>query len=411
MDNLRITSATEGAVIPCLYGRMRIGGNIIWATDFREETNTTTQGGGKGGGGGKVKTTEYLYYASFAVALCEGPITGIGRVWADGKPMDLSGVTWRWYPGDESQTPDPFIVAKMGAGNAPAYRGTAYVVFEDLPLGNFGNRLPQLSFEVFRPLADPDTAEGLTRAVTMIPASGEFAYATGAIRKGGSGATQAENLNARADVPDMVVALDRLQASAPKIESVSLVVSWFGDDLRAGHCRIRPKVELAAKNTTPAAWSVNGVSRASASLVSRDDQNRANFGGTPADFTVVQAIREMKARGLRVTFYPFLMMDVPQGNTLPNPYSDSAAGTGQPAFPWRGRITCSPAAGYVGSIRLDQAVFGVQVRSALMSAFAISMSLRMTATMATLAGFPALRRSSYLALRSGLWRMATSAGM
>jgi hypothetical protein len=42
----------------------------------------------------------------------------------------------------------------------------------------YGNRLPQLSFEVFRPLADPDTAEGLTRAVTMIPASGEFTYAT-----------------------------------------------------------------------------------------------------------------------------------------------------------------------------------------------------------------------------------------
>ncbi len=352
MDNLRITSATEGAVIPRLYGRMRIGGNIIWATDFREETKTTTQGGGKGGGGGggKVKTTEYLYYASFAVALCEGPITGVGRVWADGKPMDMSGVTWRWYPGIEAQSPDPFIAAKMGAGNAPGYRGTAYVVFEDLPLGNYGNRIPQLSFEVFRPLADPDSAEGLTRAITMIPASGEFTYATGAIRKGGSGATQAENLNARADVPDMVVALDRLQASAPKVESISLVVSWFGDDLRAGHCRIRPKVELAAKNTTPAVWSVNGVNRAAAQLVSRDDQNRANFGGTPADFTVVQAIREMKDRGLRVTFYPFLMMDVPHGNTLPNPYSDNATGTGQPAFPWRGRITCSPAGGYVGSM-------------------------------------------------------------
>jgi hypothetical protein len=126
LDTLRITSATEGAVIPRLYGRMRMGGNIIWATDFREETKTTTQGGGKGGGGGKVKTTEYLYYASFAVALCEGPITGIGRIWADGKPMDLSGVTWRWYPGDEAQTPDPFIAAKMGAANTPAYRGTAY---------------------------------------------------------------------------------------------------------------------------------------------------------------------------------------------------------------------------------------------------------------------------------------------
>ncbi|MDZ4394695.1 MAG: hypothetical protein U1B82_17205, partial [Cypionkella sp.] len=157
LDTLRITSATEGAVMLRLYGRMRIGGNIIWATDFREETKTTTQGGGKGGGG-KVKTTEYLYYASFAVALCEGPITGIGRVWADGKAMDRTGVTWRWYPGNEVQTADPFIAAKMGAANTPAYRGTAYVVFEDLALATFGNRLPQLSFEVFRPLADPDTA-------------------------------------------------------------------------------------------------------------------------------------------------------------------------------------------------------------------------------------------------------------
>ncbi|ATQ56725.1 baseplate multidomain protein megatron [Paracoccus yeei] len=350
LDTLRITSATEGAVIPRLYGRMRIGGNIIWATDFREETKTTTQGGGKGGGGGKVKTTEYLYYASFAVALCEGPITGIGRVWADGKAMDMTGVTWRWYPGNEVQTADPFIAAKMGAANTPAYRGTAHVVFEDLALATFGNRLPQLSFEVFRPLADPDTAEGLTRAVTLIPASGEFTYATDTIRKGSGGATVAENLNALPDQPDIVVALDRLQAMAPAVESVSLVVAWFGNDLRAGSCKVKPGVEVASKATTPANWSVNGVSRASAHLVSRDAEDRPVYGGTPADFAVVQAIQEMKARGLRVTFYPFLLMDVPPGNTLPNPYSANAATTGQPAFPWRGRITCSPAAGFAGSV-------------------------------------------------------------
>jgi len=65
----------------------------------------------------------------------------------------------------------------------------------------------------------------------------------------------------------------------------------------------------------------------------------------------------------------------------------------------------------IESIRLDQAVFSVHVRSALTNAFAVSMSLRMTATMATLAGFPAARRPSYFALRSGLNRMATSAGM
>lgn len=350
LDNLRITSSTEGAVIPRIYGRMRMGGNVIWATDFREETRTTTQGGGKGGGGGKVKTTEYLYYASFAVALCEGPITGIGRIWADGKLLDTAGITWRWYPGDESQTADSFIAAKMGAANTPAYRGTAYVVFEELPLGNYGNRLPQISFEAFHPLADADTAEGLVKAVTLIPASGEFAYATQGIRNGSKGSQTSENLNALSDTADMVVALDRLQAMAPKVESVSLVVAWFGNDLRAGQCAIRPGVEVSSKTTSPKTWSVNGVSRANAHLVSRDDQDRPIYGGTPADFAVVQAIKEMKARGLRVTFYPFLLMDVPAGNSRPNPYSDNAAETGQPAFPWRGRITCSPAAGYAGTV-------------------------------------------------------------
>ena len=54
------------------------------------------------------------------------------------------------------------------------------------------------------------------------------------------------------------------------------------------------------------------------------------------------------------------------------------------------------------SIRLDQEVFGTQARSALTKAFAVSMSLRMIATMATFAGFPAARRASYFTFRSGL---------
>ncbi|SEG36050.1 hypothetical protein SAMN05421751_14315, partial [Jhaorihella thermophila] len=122
LDSLRVTSATEGTTIPRVFGRMRLGGNIIWATDFTEHVSTTTQGGGKGGGP-KVTTTEYSYTASFAVALCEGPITGIGRIWADGELLDTSTITWRWYPGDETQAADPFIAGKMGAEGAPAYRG------------------------------------------------------------------------------------------------------------------------------------------------------------------------------------------------------------------------------------------------------------------------------------------------
>jgi hypothetical protein len=137
---------------------------------------------------------------------------------------------------------------------------------------------------------------------------------------------------------------------APAVESVSLVVAWFGTDLRAGNCQVKPGVEVSAKATTPRVWSVNGVTRANAHLVSRDSEDRPVYGGTPSDFAVVQAIQEMKAHGLRVTFYPFILMDVPHGNSLPNPYSDNAGQTGQPVFPWRGRITCSPAAGFAGSV-------------------------------------------------------------
>jgi len=120
---------------------------------------------------------------------------------------------------------------------------------------------------------------------------------------------------------------DRLHQPTDSSSSIILVVAWFGNDLRAGNCTVRPKVKVAAKTTVPL-WSVNGVSRARAHLVRRDAEDRPVYGGTPADFAVVQAIHEMKARGLRVTFYPFLLMDMPPGSTLPNPYSANAATPG-----------------------------------------------------------------------------------
>ena len=77
---------------------------------------------------------DFLYYANFAVALCEGEITSLGRVWADGKELDLSDFDWRLHTGSEDQTPDTLIVAREGADDAPAYRGIAYIVFERMPL-------------------------------------------------------------------------------------------------------------------------------------------------------------------------------------------------------------------------------------------------------------------------------------
>ena len=347
LESLRVTSATEGANIPRIFGRMKIGGNIIWATDFTESFRTQTQGGGKGGGGG-VTTTTALYAASFAIGLCEGPIYGIGRIWADGKAMDMTGVVMRQYFGSETQGVDPLILSKMGTNAAPAYRGTAYIMFENLALESYGNRLPQLTFEIFAPVAGAGSMEGLVQGVTMIPASGEFAYATSVVRTTVGTATKTENCNAIADRADFLVSLDRLEALAVNVRSISLVASWFGDDLRAGVCTMRPKVDAAVKNSNPA-WQVDGLIRSGAQLVSQVS-GKAAFGGTPSDASIVQAIQEMRTRGKKITFYPFLMMDIPAGNALPNPYSNGAAGVGQSVYPWRGRITVSPAAGYTGTV-------------------------------------------------------------
>jgi hypothetical protein len=349
LAELRVTGASEGAPIPRLYGRARLGGQLIWATDFEEEVVTSSQGGGGKGGvlGPQSSSVEYRYYASFAVALAEGEIAGIGRVWADGTEVDLSTLTYRLYTGSETQAPDALIEAREGAGRAPAYRGTAYLVFERLALAPFGNRIPQLSFEVTRAV---DAFPSRIRAVTLIPGAGEFVYSPASVtRKIGAAGNAAENVHTRqgdaAGASDWAVALDQLQTTLPGVAAVNLIVAWFGTDLSAAECQVQPGVDLADKVTQPLAWHVAGLDRDEAHLVSQID-GRAAYGGTPSDQSVVAAIQDLKARGLAVTLTPFLLMDIPAGNTLADPYTGA---TGQPAYPWRGRITVTPAPGQPGT--------------------------------------------------------------
>ncbi|MBI1186920.1 MAG: hypothetical protein GC206_06235 [Alphaproteobacteria bacterium] len=344
LAELHIQGSNEGASIPRLYGRMRIAGQVIWAARFKE-TETTETSGGKGGP--RIKSTTYSYSLSFAVGLCEGEVARIGRVWANGETLDLSGVNWRLHRGDETQDPDPLIEAIEGADDAPAYRGLAYVVFEDLPLDAFGNVIPQLSFEVVRPAPSPNAnrLEDLARGVCLIPGAGEFVYATSPVRRVlGRGAENGENAYAEAGRADFEVAIDQLAAELPNVESVLLVVSWFGTDLRCNACEIRPGVDSAVKVTKPIAWRVNGVSRSGAYVVSQSGGAPA-YGGTPSDASVIEAIQSLKARGFKVGLYPFVLMDVAGDNALPDPYGGDA----QAPYPWRGRITPHPAAGQPGA--------------------------------------------------------------
>jgi len=349
VDRFRLTGTGEGEAKARIFGRMRVAGQVIWASQFAEHVTQT--GGGKGSAP-RPATRSHSYTVSLGIALGEGVISGIGRVWADGAEVAVDTLNLRVYRGTADQLPDPLIEAVEGEGLVPAYRGTAYVVIEDLDLGAFGNRVPVFSFEVMRPAQAGEPGQASTpahaiRAVALMPGSGEYALATSPVSLDlGAGRSRLANVNTASGTTDLVTSLDRMRATLPNCDGVSLIVSWFGTDLRCGECLVRPAVESATEEGRGMPWRVAGLTRGSATVVAEDADGRPVYGGTPADASVVEAIREMNARSQRVMYYPFMLMDQGPGNGLPDPWSDAAD---QPTLPWRGRITTVAAPGRAGS--------------------------------------------------------------
>jgi hypothetical protein len=184
LKELAVTTSSYGHPIARHHGRMRAAGTIIWATDLVEHKDKS------GGKKGQPSVTTYAYTSSFAVALSSRPILGIGRVWADGNllrgaagDLKVAGMM-RIHTGRGDQAPDPLIAAAQGA-SAPAFRDCAYVVFEDLALEQFGNRIPALTFEI---LAD-DGAIALADLIdplgTDVAASEALAPLAGFANEGG----------------------------------------------------------------------------------------------------------------------------------------------------------------------------------------------------------------------------------
>lgn len=350
VDRFRVTGASEGAAIPQVFGRMRVPGQVIWASNFAEMRSTERVSGGKGGSR-SAKVTSYSYSVSLAVALCEGVIGRVARVWADGQEISPDQVSMRVYRGGKFQMPDPKISAVEGASLAPAYRGTAYVVFEDLVLEPFGNRVPQFSFEVIRPeqgaYTDADGAlEDAVRAVALIPGTGEYALSPTPVHYvEGFGLNRTANVNTPGGRTDFNVSMDALDAELPNCQSASLIVSWFGDDLRCDRATIRPKVEQTLADGDPDPWRVAGLERYLAPTVPQVN-GRSVYGGTPSDASVIAAIQALNSRGKQVMFYPFILMDQLSGNALQDPWTLASS---QPPLPWRGRITTSRAPGQPGS--------------------------------------------------------------
>lgn len=340
LTDLMVQASTYGKAIPVVYGNARIAGNVIWSQPIQEHVTTSTQssGGGKGGGGGGVETTttSYTYTASLAIAICEGAISELVRVWADAKQLDLTAGSYTLYLGDETQLPDSFMSTFYPAGQTPAYRGMAYVVIKDFPLGDFGNRIPNFTFEVRRTMKKPNDLEDKIKEISIIPGAGEYVYDT-VVQEKTTGQTDVNNnfvqagkvkkinQNNLSNKADMLVALDNLKATLPNVEFVSVVVNWFADSLSPATLTIKPAAEFNGQGArvAPDDWAVAGYTRTTAHQILLFGDGTPTYGGTPTDKSVLHLCQELKNRDYKVLLYPMVQVDTitPQSK------------------PWRGRIT------------------------------------------------------------------------
>ena len=176
LSDLSVQTSTYGAVIPRIYGTVSVTGNVFWLeNNALRETVTKKKSGGKGGGS-KTTTRIYSYSATFAVGLDDthakgSPLVGVRRIWigpdlfydagsSDPDTIAASNAAadgFTFYPGSDSQSPDPRMQAALGVDSTPAYRGLAYIVFYDLPLEKYGNSLvgAQVKAELMNASAPP----------------------------------------------------------------------------------------------------------------------------------------------------------------------------------------------------------------------------------------------------------------
>ncbi len=328
LEEINVQTVKYGKEIPIVYGNVKLAGNIIWDSGLRELKNIVTKSHNTSNQNSEYSYTKYEYKISLAIALCEGEIQDVARIWINNIIVDKSLYNIRIYNGSEDQLPDSHIEKVEGNGRACAFRGIAYVVFEDFSISKFINKIPKFNFEVIRNnnIHNPNSLQNLINSVVIIPGSGEYVYDTLIQKKGYYKNEQHEyveiNINNNTDdkQSDAVVSLNQLKSTLPNLKWAAPVINWYATDLNAGLCRILPGVEYKGGKTkvTPDEWQVSSYNRNNAYLISQKN-NQPIYGGTINDMSIVRFLEELKRRGYSVMFYPMVLVD-------------------KHDKPWRGRI-------------------------------------------------------------------------
>ena len=147
--SLQVQQSSQGLTLPVIYGRTRVAGNLIWYGDFVTiENKTTTRQGGKGGGGVKQVDIAYTYEAAVMLALCEGEIQGVGRIWRDKEKFDsLAQLRLTLMRGGDEQPLWTHLAQAKHQSQALNYSGTAYLCSPNYELTKSA-QIYQHNFEV-----------------------------------------------------------------------------------------------------------------------------------------------------------------------------------------------------------------------------------------------------------------------
>ena len=146
ISNFSVATAEYGAPVMEILGTTRVSGNVIYYDDFTAHEHKETQRTGKGGKSTSTNIT-YTYTVAVILGLCEGPITGIGKVWRDKKSYDYpsDGIELTLFKGTANQQPWSYVTGKH-PNKALPYTNLAYMAGV-VDLGD-SSSLPNFNFEV-----------------------------------------------------------------------------------------------------------------------------------------------------------------------------------------------------------------------------------------------------------------------
>lgn len=156
VGDLAQQTSQEGVPRPIVFGLSQpLAGNIIASAE--PKIVKKKQSSGKGG----PKVVTESVYRTYAIRICEGPITAVLRIWKNnqlvydarpGSTMTAENAEFlkvgRLFLGTFTQNPSPDLEAAFGVGTTPAHRGTCYLVMANDDLTDLRGAIPQFQFQV-----------------------------------------------------------------------------------------------------------------------------------------------------------------------------------------------------------------------------------------------------------------------